>query len=442
LDLIRAFRAEDAVVDATSQEKARAALLERIAGSANLAPRKRWGWLHRRSRPVAILLVALVIAASAAAAVLSFTRSQPLAGRVPGAVSPASLAGFAYAIRESPSIQPGWAGWQVWIVYSRPGTSGYGQMGKLGGFGYPTTTTPVFGSGGLVDDCVQCYARGTPVEYVLTSPQVFAVRIGSQTIRTVSSPALPTGDRVAVFFIHAKGRVDVIPVNGPVPAGKLPPGVKVPPGRMKNVIFVLPLDRSGRVIPTRFTPRAYPEAGRTSTWMAPDASTRWWRLDGIPVPYHGRGYHQPPHPGPGVCELAQHGLPALHAQFGQTIAWLTPVKNALGEVFLPCANTAYYLHGSQIEAAVLLDGHHPGQVLGPIPGARPVPGQPGIVDLPTGQFPTSLGFRNFGLTAKRVGNAWLVARGGYDLAQRVQALNALQISKLDLHRITSGHAPH
>jgi hypothetical protein len=417
----------------------RAELVEAAERDALPVPRKRWGWLRRPSRPVAVLLAALVIAGAGGAAVLSLSASRPLVGRVPGAVSPASLAGFAYAIRVSPMIGPGWAGWLPWIVYSRPGTSGYGQMGAPPF--YPSATIPVFGIGSAVDDCVQCYARGTPVEYVLTGPQVFAVRIGSRTIRTVSSPALPTGDRVAVFFIHTKGPVRVILANGPVPVGKLPSGMKLPPG-IKNVIFVLPLDRSGRVIPTRFTPGDGPHEPLYSTWMAPDASTRWWPLDFVPEPYHGRGYHQPPHPGPGVCELAQHGLPALHAQWGETMAWLTPVKSALGEVFLPCADTAYYLHGWPIQVAVLLDGHHPGQVLGPIPGARPVSGQPGIVDLPTGQFPSSLFFRNFGVTAKRVGNAWLVARGGYDLAQRVQALNALRISKLDLHRIISGNAPH
>ena len=398
------------------------------------APRKRWGWLRRPSRPVAVVLAALVIAGSAVAAVLSLSASQPLVGRVPGAITPASLAGFGYTIRVSPDLGAGAAGWQPWIVYSRPGTSGYGQMGAGGAPGYPSATTPVFGGGSAPGGCIPCYARGTPVEYVLTGPQVFAVRIGSRTIRTVSSPALPTGDRVAVFFIHAKGPVFVIPATGPVPVGKHPPG-------MTNVIFILPLARSGRVIATQFKPNDGAYEPLYSTWMAADASTRWWPLDGISMPYHHRGYHQPTHPGPGVCELAQHGLPALRAQFGHTIAWITPVKDALGEVFLSCIDAEYYLHGWPIQVAVLLDGRQPGQVLGPVPGARPVPGQPGIVDLPTGQFPSSLFSRNFGVTAKRVGNAWLVAQGGYDLAQRVQVLNALRISKLDLHQLISGGAP-
>jgi hypothetical protein len=93
----------------------------------------------------------------------------------------------------------------------------------------------------------------------------------------------------------------------------------------------------------------------------------------------------------------------------------------------------YYMDGWPLQVGVLLDGHRPGQVLGPIPVARPVPGQPEMVNLATGHFPSSLFSRNFGVTAKRVGNAWLVAQGGSGLAQRVQVLNSLRISKLDLH---------
>ena len=171
-------------------------------------------------------------------------------------------------------------------------------------------------------------------------------------------------------------------------------------------------------------------------WEAPDRLTRWWPLR-FPVP---SGFYRT-HPGPGVCELAQHGLPALHAQFGATITWISPVKDALGEVFLSCIDVGYYLDGWPLLVGVLLDGHRPGQVLGPIPGAGPVPGQPGIVDLAAGQFPSSLFTRNFGVTAKRLGNAWLVVQGGSGLAQRVQVLNALRISKLDLHHLASGHAP-
>jgi hypothetical protein len=110
------------------------------------------------------------------------------------------------------------------------------------------------------------------------------------------------------------------------------------------------------------------------------------------------------------------------------------VKDALGEVFLSCVNTEYYLHGWPLQVAVLLDGRRPGQTLGPIPGARPIPGDPNMVDLAAGQTPA--------LTAKRVGNAWLVAEGGSGLAQRIAVLNALRIRRLDVHLLSSAPTPY
>jgi hypothetical protein len=403
----------------------RAELVSAAERAALPTRRQWWGWFRRPSRPVGLILAALVITGSAAAAVLSLTgsASAPLAGRVPGAVTPASLAGYRYRIAVTPIPFAGTGGWQPWIVYNSPGTSGYGERGA------PLPTTPIFGVGGPTR-----VARGETVAYVLTSPRVWAVRIGSRTIRTMSSPALPTGDRAAVFFIPANGPGFLLPG---LPAA--PPGKRRPP--MKSVPTLVPLDRFGRVIATRLA-AAPPPGPPIVTWMAPDAVTRWWPLPFGVVPYHHPGYRGRTHPGPGVCELAQHGLPALHAQWGHTVAWLSPVHDALGEVFLSCVDAAYYLHGWPLGVAVLLDGHRPGRVLGPIPGARPVPGQPDIVSLATGHFPSSLFSRNFGVTAKRVGNAWLVVQGGSGLAQRAQVLNALRISKLDLHHRTLRGASH
>jgi hypothetical protein len=424
----------------------RAELVDAAERAALPAPRKRWGWLRRPSRPVAILLVALVIAGSAAAAVLSLSASQPLVGRVPGAITPASVAGYRYTIAVTPAdtnLSAGAAGWDSWIVYGRPGTSGY--VGDGAGIcpGYPRATNSIFGGGsGLIfggGSGPTSFARGETVAYVLTGPQVWAVRIGSRTIRTVSSRSLPVGDRAAVFFVPAKGPVPVFFMPG-IPVG--PPQGTVPPG-MRNIptIAIVPLDRFGRVIATtRCAPP--PAEAPPLTWMAPAAVRRWWPLQGFTVPYQGPGYHAPTSPRPGVCELAQHGLPALHVQFGHTVAWISPVNDALGEVFLSCVDAEYYLDGWPLQVGVLLDGHRPGQVLGPIPGARPVPGQPGMVNLATGQFPSSLFTRNYGVTAKRFGNSWLVVQGGSGLAQRVQVLNCLRISKLDLHHLPSGRAPH
>ncbi|MFZ0377140.1 MAG: hypothetical protein WCD11_03275 [Solirubrobacteraceae bacterium] len=101
----------------------RAELVSAAERAALPARRGRWGWLRGRSRPVAVLLVALVIAGSAAAAVLSLSSSQPLAGRVPGAITPASLAGYSYTIAVTPSLPAGVAGWESLIIYTRTGAS-------------------------------------------------------------------------------------------------------------------------------------------------------------------------------------------------------------------------------------------------------------------------------------------------------------------------------
>jgi hypothetical protein len=106
---------------------------------------------------------------------------------------------------------------------------------------------------------------------------------------------------------------------------------------------------------------------------------------------------------------------------------ITDVTNSEGEVFLSCIDTEYYLHGWPLEVAVLLDAAQPGKVLGAIPGAQPVLGHPGVVNLAAGQFPGSL-------TAKQIGEAWLVVQGGASLRQRLRVLRALEIVKLALHR--------
>ena len=66
--------------------------LVRAAARVELAsPRRRWAWVRTRPHPVAVVMAALVVCGSAAAAVVSLTASpsQPLNGRVPGQVEPA-----------------------------------------------------------------------------------------------------------------------------------------------------------------------------------------------------------------------------------------------------------------------------------------------------------------------------------------------------------------
>jgi hypothetical protein len=107
--------------------------------------------------------------------------------------------------------------------------------------------------------------------------------------------------------------------------------------------------------------------------------------------------------------------------------WIPSYPDAVGALLVSCVDTEYYLHVWGLEAAVLLDARRSGRVLGTLPGAQPVAGHQGAVNAPDG-----------GLTARRIGNAWLVVQGGSGLAQRLQALSALRIGKLDLRRVSSG----
>jgi hypothetical protein len=183
-------------------------------------------------------------------------------------------------------------------------------------------------------------------------------------------------------------------------------------------LAVLPLDREGNVIATRFTP---PDGSFPSFWQAPSAVTR----NNHQAPYHG-----PSHPLPGVCELAQHGLRGLTPEWGHVIRKISPASDSEGTLFLACIDTHYYFRGWPLVAAILLDGRHPGRVLGSIPGAQAVPAYPDTVNVAAA-----------GLTARRIGKAWLVVEGGSGMTQRLEVLRALSIRKLDLRHVGSGRAP-
>jgi hypothetical protein len=397
-------------------------LRDQLVSAASRAPvaaterrRPRWlRWLDWRSRPLAVVLAALVVTGSAAAAVATLTGSpsQPLLGKVPGRIEPASLAGYRYTITVTPNLDAGSAFWNTAISYTN-GRGGGGGSG--GGSEYATARNPLFGADDNITS-TNIDFRGDTVGYVLTRGDVTAVRIGGRTIRTTTSPGVPVGDRVAVFFLPA-GSPSLM--FGWRPGEPLRSSIRFPPfpghkgPSTIQTIAVLPLDRFGNVIASHQT---YPVSSFYYFWQAPAAVTP----NISEPPYHG-----PTHPGRGVCELADSGLPGLIPAWGDTIRVIARARDSVGELFVSCVSTEYYLHGWPLEAGVLLDARQPGRVLGPIPGATPVPGQPDVVD-----------FRGGSLTARRIGNAWLAVKGGSGLEQRLQVLRALRVSKLDLSHLS------
>jgi hypothetical protein len=89
----------------------------------------------------------------------------------------------------------------------------------------------------------------------------------------------------------------------------------------------------------------------------------------------------------------------------------------IGRVFLSCADTEYYLHNWPLDAGVLLDAGHPGTPPAPLPDMKAVHGHAGVFTAPG---------EGGALTARRVGNAWLVVDGGSGQGQRLAVLADLR----------------
>ena len=126
-------------------------------------------------------------------------------------------------------------------------------------------------------------------------------------------------------------------------------------------------------------------------------ATRFWQL--------------PRHPPAGVCSLSS-SRPRLRAKWGNVALETAGRRGVLGEGFLSCIETDFFLDHSHLEATLLLNGETPGAPPAALPNARPLSGQTGIMV-------------EAGRVDRRVGNAWLQVEGGRDQAQRVEALRAI-----------------
>jgi hypothetical protein len=441
----------------------RAAEQQPLSSGASVRPPLRRRWLARHSRLLAVLGVLLLAAGTATAAItLGGTPSAPLSGSVPGFPSGTANepgrsetfteVGKQYRIVFAPQLSGGEAGWRTFIGFDLHGRPEGGEGGEAG---YPTHSTPLAGGAGVGFTSAPL-PSGDAVDYVLSAPRVAAVRVGTRTIRTRAVATLPAEDRAAVFFVPAGSPPVAIPPAGarlpyyirvpvmrPLPhsrglkhvgAGHFyrerpiltprgrgrsvrsrGPAPAIPRPRIRTVLVratpLIPLDREGHAI-AYTPPRPQRTARRIGAWQVAHP-----------------GEHHPgaaaTHPLPGACEIAQDGLPGLRAQWGHVLARIEPVTDAEGELFLSCVDTEYFLHGWPLDSAILLDARRPGLTLGPLPGASPVAGHPGVVNVALGSLPGDL-------TARRVGNAWLVVESGASLAQRLRVLDALRIAKLSL----------
>jgi hypothetical protein len=223
----------------------------------------------------------------------------------------------------------------------------------------------------------------------LTAPDVAAVRISpAGTVLTAANSQLPDGYRYAVV-IEPKGRSGPVAGSGPWP--------------------VAALNRNGRVIPARLV---LPSEGEmTVSWQA----------------QRGRSAVGPPArsntPAPAACEIDPRGLAGAKLYYGAVVVHVHGQPQLDGDPYVSCAYMQLYYRGYTVQAAVLLDARHPGQLPALLPDSVTVRSQPDTVDEPQRSVQQPI-------TARRIGNGWLVVesisrQGSSTLTERLAVLNKL-----------------
>jgi hypothetical protein len=136
-------------------------------------------------------------------------------------------------------------------------------------------------------------------------------------------------------------------------------------------------------------------------------------------------------PSHGPCRIAVTGLRALTVRAIYVAVALRAFPGIVGRAFESCADTNYSLHGFSLDGAILLDAAHPGAPPAPLPDMTPVRGAANTYTTPASVPPTSFppapapNAAPATMSARRVGNAWLVVSGGSGAAQQLLVLNHL-----------------
>ncbi len=267
----------------------------------------------------------------------------------------------AFNVRLYPSLTVGQTGWCTAI--EERGVTGTSACGAVATPSRPFVMVQGFG------ECSSHYSTTIAV----TTPQITAVLVnGRGRVTTGPLPGLPDGLRGARI---------VTANDSCTRSGRLP---RNPTGPTLTA-----LDAQGRAVPQ-------PRQANTPS----QATVRSWR-------YPSRAPR-------GACSLSASGLTGLSAREGQVAGAIRPFPGRLvGHAFLPCISTTYQLQGMPLKAMIVLDAAHPGTRPAAIPGFRPVPHAPGFFG------------EGGSLTAKRSGNAWLIAAQGSGLVQRMHVLRHL-----------------
>ncbi|MGO9321538.1 MAG: hypothetical protein ACLQBY_12145 [Solirubrobacteraceae bacterium] len=341
----------------------------------------------------------------------------------------------------SPSLQAGNVGVCISIA---------GEGGSCNG-PPPTAADPVYGGEGGVAVEEKVGPAGE-IDALFTGPGVAAVRVAHLgTFKAHRTAGLPPQAKEVVFYRPPGARGSVLP---PGTSPDLLRGSEH--ARRGPALTETLLDASGRAIPV---------VGDRSTFTLPNS---YWQ--GAEAP-----------PARGRCAMSS-SLPGVKTQWGQVTQRIAADPSITVPAWLTCLHVWYSAGDATYETAILLNASSPGSAPAPLWGAIPVPGHPGIVEIPPVQ--REIHFRipkpssaqvarelardtkiagraraealmrqveraasRKGETfwdvfvpptvARRVGPAWLLVRYGDSLAQRIAFLDALHVTRIELPRARS-----
>lgn len=372
--------------------------------------------LHRR-----VAVAATVVAAVIAATIWAFVGGGDSTARDRSvAVGQPVLAirdGYAY-VNGQPlrvGVVPGLAAGAVGVQVT---TSILGGVVAVGGGPYLTRADPVFGPGSHTFFPELRVGVGGEVDVALVGANVASMHVARLgTFKPVKVLGLPPNERAVVFYRPPGSRGTVLPpgFGAQVLRGLRLPGI----GIAKHLLALTEAvyDSSGRLIPVR-TPSHELEL-----------ANNYWKAPATP-PVSGR------------CAVSS-ALSGVNPQWGQVATAITPDAAVSVPAFLSCLDTWYRWRGSSLEVGVLLDAQAPGHAPAPLWDETALPGHPGLVEVKAVRSE----FRSRGAdgrtlvhsvvlapaaVARRMGSAWLIVRYGHSLAQRIQFLDSLSITRLDL----------
>jgi len=303
----------------------------------------------------------------------------------------------------------------------------------------PTATSPVYGGGEGFRPEEKVGPEGE-IDALFTGPGVAAMRVAHLgTFEAESAPGLPPGAKQIVFYRPPGARGSVL---APGLSPRILQGFEH--ARRGPALTETLLDAAGNPI----------RVGRASTFRLPNS---YWQSPQAP-------------PAQGRCATSS-SLAGARAAWGMVATRIAPDPSITTPGWLSCLNEWFSMGGASYETAILLNASSPGRAPAPLWGAIPVPGHPGIVEIPPVQraihlpplgaaqarrilaVDTRRGGRRRAeqilreserrtfwdalvpaTVARRVGPAWLLVRYGNSLAGRIRFLQALHVTRIALPR--------